>query len=313
MTNNKSGRLDDLFNVLAHADDTYNNLPTNVALEIEDIAQSLPEYGPRLLSRRGIGTEFFESRDFRPDTDDPHKINARLSGRAGRPIMVEKEAEISQHVYMWRDPSESMNYASDNAKHSKKQAAEIMLLALTKHLSKNDERIGIIDTGKAFKGGKAAEWVSTGMTEATNVVTGHNMPVLPDKIPPQSTAVLFSDFMMEPKEIEDSLNQLSGHGLRGFFILVLDPQELDFDFKGHIEFQGMEGEASAVFKRAESVRDKYHEAMRTHIRWLQDTCGARGFQLIIQRTDQPLHEGLLAVYGLNNTSKHNHATPKVSP
>jgi len=311
MSDRKNGRLDDLFNLLAHADDTYDNLPTNIRLDIENIAQSLPEYGPRLLSRRGIGTEFFESRDFRPDTDDPHKINARLSGRAGRPIMVEKQAEISQHVYMWRDPSESMNYASTHAPYSKKQAAEIMLLALTKHLSKNDERIGIIDTGKAFKGGKAAELVSSNMIETTNVITGHMMPVLPDKIPPQSTAILFSDFMMEPREIEDNLNHLSNHGLRGFFMIVLDPQELDFNFKGHIEFQGMEGEASTVFKRTESMQDQYREAMRTHIDWLREACAKRGFQLIIQRTDEPLHEGLLSVYGLNASSHHNHAKPKM--
>lgn len=307
-----TSRLEDLFNLLADADETYNSLPTTMALEIEEIAQSLPEFGPRLLSRRGVGTEFFESRDFRPDTDDPHKINARLSGRAGKPIIVENEAEISQHVYLWRDPSESMSYQTDNAKHSKKQSAEIMLLALAKHLAKNDERVGILNSGQAFKGGKAPEWVSEGLMEPINVVTGGDLPILPEKIPPQSTAVLFSDFFMEADDIEGTLNQMAGMGLRGYFVLVLDPQEIDFDFKGHIEFQGMEGETSAIFKRAESVQDKYHKAMTTRIDWLSDICNARGFQLIIQRTDRPLHQGLLAVYGLHEASSYNHIRPGVA-
>lgn len=300
MQANQNTRIEALFNLLAGADETYANLPISMALEIEKVAQGLPEFGPRKLSRRGIGTEFFESRDFRPDSDDPRKINARLSGRVGRPIIVEKEAEISQHIYLWRDPSPSMEY------NGKKQASEIMMLAFAKHLAKNEERIGIIDSKGAFRGGRASQWLSEQMLDTVTVVTGRDFPVVTQKIPLNSTAALFSDFLMDPDELKDGLNHLAGLGLGGYLVMILDPEELDFTFKGHAEFRGMEGEGKAVFKRAESLRNAYLEKMEHHINSIYELGRAKGFKLIIQRTDEPLHIGLLEIYGMHPSSHTKH-------
>ena len=70
---NKNSKLDTLFQLLAGVDETYRKIPMTLRLEIEKISQGLSEYGPRRLHRRGLGTEFFESRDFRPDSDEPRR------------------------------------------------------------------------------------------------------------------------------------------------------------------------------------------------------------------------------------------------
>jgi len=289
-------KLDTLYNLLAGVDQTYSKLPMNLRLEIEKISQGLAEFGPRKLRRRGVGTEFFESRDFRPDTDEPRKINARLSARAGRSIVVEKEAEIRQHFYLWRDATASMNWSADKGRYTKKQAAEIMLLAFAKHLSKNEELIGILDGKGTYRGGKASESLAEQMIDVT-IVTG-NMPQIGRKLPQNSTAVMFSDFLMDRDDIIKGLSQMTGLALRGFLVMVLDPQELDFTFKGHIEFEGMEGEGKEKFEKAEAMKDAYLEKMGTHIDWLESVCKAKGFTLILQRTDKPLHDGLMSIYGL---------------
>jgi hypothetical protein len=149
-------KMDSFYRLLAGVDDTYKKLPINLRLQVEKISQGLTEFGPRKLHRRGVGTEFFESRDFRSDVDEPRKINARLSGRAGKPVVIEKEAEIRQHFYLWRDPSPSMDFNSAAANYTKREAAEIMLLAFAKHLSKNEELIGILDRRGTYRGGKAS-------------------------------------------------------------------------------------------------------------------------------------------------------------
>jgi uncharacterized protein (DUF58 family) len=285
------------FGLLAGADATYSKIPQRMRLQIDKISQGLSEYGPRKLRRRGPGTEFFESRDFRPDSDDPRRINARLSARAGKPVVIEKEAEIRQHFYLWRDSSGSMEYASQKDGYSKKQASEIMLLAFARHLARNEELIGILDRKGAYRGGKAQESVARKLLDVT-IIAG-DMPFPARKLPRHSTAVLFSDFLMDKEALVKGLDQLSGVGLKGFMVMVLDPEELDFNFKGHVEFEGLEGEGREKFKKAEAMKAAYQAKIKAHIDDVKGLCEAKGFRFILQRTDEPLHKGLLAIYGLS--------------
>lgn len=305
-TNN---RRDTLFQLLAGVDETYGKMPTNMRLEIEKISQGLSEFGPRRLRRRGMGTEFFESRDFRPDSDEPRRINARLSARAGRPVVVEKEAEIRQHFYLWRDSTPSMNYTSDKNRYTKKQSAEIMMLAFAKHLAKNEELIGILDGRGAYRGGKAPEQLASQMMNVT-IMTG-DMPKVARKLPRNSTVVLFGDFLGKPDDIVAQLSNLTGLGLSGYMVMVLDPQEIDFRYRGHAEFNGLEGEGKASFKKAETVQAQYRQRMLEQIETLQRISVAKGFKFLLQRTDEPLHAGLMGIYGLSPNVPARSFSPKM--
>ena len=290
--------LSGLYNTLAAADQTYRKLPLRMRLEIEKISQGLSEFGPRKLGRSGMGTEFFEAREFRPDADDPRKINARLSARAGRQIIIEKEAEIRQHFFLWRDATASMDYSSGRADYTKKQAAEIMLLAFAKHLARNEEMIGILDQKGLYRGGKAAGHLAAQLFNDVAIIAGADLPRLERRLPRHSTTILFSDFLSQPEEIDKTLAQMTRHDLKGFLVMVLDPQEITFDYKGHIKFRGIEGEGEMTLKKAEKKRDAYLEKLRTHIEKIENICRAKGFSLIIQRTDEPLQNALLSIYGL---------------
>lgn len=288
--------LDTFLNILQGVDKTYSNLPLRMKMDIERISRSLTEFGPRRMRSAGLGSEFFESRDYRPGVDEIRKINARLSGRAGRPIVIEKEAEVPHNFFLWRDATSSMNYTSNADAYTKKQASEVMLLAFAKHLARNEEQIGIIDMQGVYRGQRAAQSLANHLMGA-NVLAG-DMPVIARRLPENSTAVLFSDFLVDTSSLVKNLSQLNGLGLNGFMVMVLDPQEIEFKFKGHTEFKGLEGEGTKAFKKAESMRAAYQEKMRAHIDGIERICRMKGFRFIIQRTDQPLHNGLLAIYGL---------------
>lgn len=306
---NKARNADSLYGLLANADATYAMLPQNLRLEIEKISKGLSEFGPRKLRRPGIGTEFFEARQYRPGVDNKQP-NAKLSARAGKPIVVENEAEIRQHFYLWRDPSPSTNYASRRDLFTVKQAEEVMLLAFAKHLARNEEMIGILDRDGQYRGGKAPEWLGQQLLGAdVSIVTG-DMPRVARPLPRNSTVALFSDFLMNPDELVKGLDSLNGIGLRGFLVMVLDPEEIEFkNFKGHIEFKGLEGEGSTAFKKAESVRSAYQTAMKERIAWVKRLADAKGFQFILQRTDEPLHKGILAIYGLSHQATEHTPSP----
>lgn len=289
---------DNLSDVLADVDNTYANLPARMRLQIEKISKGMAEFGPRKLNRHGLGTEFFEAREYRPGIDERKSINARMSAKAQKEIVVEKEAEIRQHFYLWRKGYGSMDFASDPDLWTKKEAAEIMLLAFAKHLAKNEELIGVLDRKGTYRGGKASNNIAAHLQDV-NIITG-DMPNINRKLPMNSTVVLFSDFYTDPKEIVQSLEQLQGQGLRGFMVMTLDPQELEFNaYEGHTRFRGLEGEGTHVFKKAQSVRHEYQEKIGKHIEWLRGLAQHKGYEFIIQRTDKPLHHSLLQIYGVN--------------
>lgn len=298
MVSNDNTSNDSLSDVLADVDETYGNLPERMRLQIEKISKGMAEFGPRKLNRQGLGTEFFEAREYRPGIDERKAINARMSAKAQKEIVVEKEAEIRQHFYLWRKGYGSMDFASDPDLWTKKEAAEIMLLAFAKHLAKNEELIGVLDRKGTYRGGKVSNNIAAHLQDV-NIIAG-DMPSINRKLPMNSTVVLFSDFYTDPKEIVNSLDQLQGQGLRGFMVMTLDPQELEFNaYEGHTRFKGLEGEGTHVFKKAQSVRHEYQEKIGKHIEWLRDLAQHKGYEFMIQRTDKPLHHSLLRIYGVN--------------
>lgn len=298
-----------LMKILVQADQTYRQIPPKMRMEIEQISQSLTAFGPRKLKRRGLGTEFFEARDFRPGIDEPRKINARLSARAGRSIVVEKEAEIRHHYYLWRDASPSMDFASSKSLYTKKEASEVMLLAFAKHLARNEEAVGVLDGKGIYHGGRASEALAHQMMDVT-ILTA-DVPLLKRNLPRHSSVIMFSDFLVERENVIKGLEQFKGRNIKGYLVMVLDPQEIDFKFRGHTEFKGLEGEGKIAFKKAESLKDDYQKKIREHIEFVKTVCEAAGFKFILQRTDRPLHKGLLEIYGLTERSAQNSPVPEL--
>ncbi len=293
------------YRLLAAADKTYGNLPINIKLIVQQVSKAIPEFGPRKLRKRGPGTEFYEARDYKPEIDSPNKINARLTGKTGRNMVVEMEAEISQRIYLWRDPSESMEFASSDKVHTKKEAAEIMLLAFARHLTKNEEVVGVVDRSGLHRGGRAAESLAQKLFDV-RVITGE-LPILRSRPPRNSTAILFSDFITDTDKIAKNLDHLKSLGLSGHIVMVLDPQEVDFEVKGHIEFTGLKGEVSQTFQKAQKRRDDYRNNLADHIEKVSEIAKARGFNFIFQRTDEPLHYGLMQIYKM--PAKEHTANP----
>lgn len=294
--------MKNLSEILAAVDVTYSNLPRDLQFEVENLARNLAEIGPRKRQKSGLGTEFFQARDFMEGIHQNRDISARLSLRVGRPIVVEKEFELRQHFFLWRDASPSMDYTSSPKLPTKKQAAEVMLLSLARHLSWNEEQVGLLDSSGSYRGSKADTRISGSLLDVS-VVTG-GIPLMQRKLPRNSTIVLFSDFLdfhdeIEKQKLQDSLSRMHAQNMKGFAVMVLDPEEMDFaGFSGTTIFEGLEGEGRRAFENTESLGDAYRKLMTEHRNEVESLCAGYGFELIVQRTDKPLHQGIMRMLGV---------------
>ena len=96
--------------------------------------------------RVGLGEAFWQFRSYEPG-DPPQRIDWRRSARSDRVFIRQTEWEASQSVWLWRDASPSMQYRSSPNLPEKRQAAELLLLALAHLLLRGGERVGLMNSG----------------------------------------------------------------------------------------------------------------------------------------------------------------------
>jgi uncharacterized protein (DUF58 family) len=77
--------------------------------------------------------------------------------------------------------------------------------------------------------------------------------------------------------------------------MIADPIEESFPFTGHMEFADVDSSARLRLGRAESYREDYIARLTTHREAVRAAAAKRGWTLLLNRTDRPASEALLAL------------------
>ena len=110
--------------------------------------------------RIGQGETFWQFRQYQPG-DAAARIDWRESGKSQRLYVRETEWEAAQSVWLWRDASASMDYSSaayvaGGDWPTKRERAELILVALASLLVRGGERLCLLGSGMAPISGRAA-------------------------------------------------------------------------------------------------------------------------------------------------------------
>ena len=98
--------------------------------------------------RVGQGDAFWQYRPYRAG-DSASQIDWRQSARSRHLFVRETEWEAAASVWLWRDGSPSMQYASLRNSDTKARRAELITLALASLLSDAGERVAVLGAGDA--------------------------------------------------------------------------------------------------------------------------------------------------------------------
>jgi hypothetical protein len=290
----------DLTKILALVDKTYSQIPEDVILHAERIANSMFDIGSRRIPHIGTGIDFFEARKWQQG-DDIRRINAKLSARLGHNMIIQRQHEVMQPVFIWRKGHGSVNIRYDQNRLTKKEYMDAAFLAFAKSLAVSNDKVGILEGEGIYSGHSAMERVSAELLNV-NILTG-NMPIPGQKIPENSHVFLGSDFFMNPEdqsEIMSAVRMLAAMGVQGHMCMVLDPEEIDFQkFKGNIKFKEVQGHKSYHSKKAESLRVQYNRKMMEYIDLVQGVAHQFGFKFMLQTVDQDPLDLVLKLYGHN--------------
>ena len=91
------------------------------------------------------------------------------------------------------------------------------------------------------------------------------------------------------------INSISQRGARGHLIMIADPVEETFPFAGHVEFIDVNSPARLRVGEAQSFRADYVRRLTAHRDLIRAAARARGWTLMLHRTDRPASEALLAL------------------
>ena len=269
--------------------------PLLVAAERVAVTVAQGVHGRR---RVGQGETFWQFRQYAPG-DAATRIDWRESAKSQRLYVRETEWEAAQSVWLWRDASASMRYTSaaylpGAGWPTKRDRAELLLLALASLLVRGGERLTLLASGMAPLSGRIAlsrvvEMIGRGRAEE------ESLPVF-EPLPRFAQLVLIGDFLSPLDTVNTAVARFAAAGLKGHLLQVVDPAEEDLPFDGRVRFEGVEERDQVVIGRVESIREDYSARFKRHRDGLAAIASALGWSFGFHRTDHPPHLALLALH-----------------
>jgi uncharacterized protein (DUF58 family) len=243
--------------------------------------------------RVGQGDSFWQFRQYQPG-DAPQRIDWRESAKSQRVYVRETEWEAAQSVWLWRDFSPSMDYASSRDLPTKRARAELLLVALAALLIRGGERATLLGSGLPPLSGRVALTRIAALVERPGG-GGESLPAF-QSLPRYAQIVLMGDFLSPLPEIQAALASFAAAGTRGHILQVLDPAEETLPFDGRVRFEDLEDAGDVLISRVEAVRDEYVQRMTAHREGLAQIARGFGWSFATHHTDRPPQTALLSLY-----------------
>ena len=245
--------------------------------------------------RSGPGETFWQHRPY-AFGDPVSAIDWRQSARVSDRLYVrQNEWDSAAAVWIWRDPSRSLDYSSMKSIPTKRYRADIIAVALASLLSRAGERIGVISPEpRIFHGRNAAARFLEAIGVAAFDDDASSPPAFPAGV--YARAVFISDFFTDFEKTSAAAARAAALGAKGVFVRITDPAEETFPFKGRTEFANPESRDRLIFGDAGALRESYLREFAAHRARLVDLCNRFDWTFIAHRTDQPAANALLALY-----------------
>ena len=256
------------------------------------VAQTVAQ-GVHGRRRVGQGESFWQFRRYEPG-DSTTSIDWRQSAKSQAVFVREREWEAAQSVWLWRDASPSMDYASGAELVTKRDRADLLLLATAALLVRGGERVTMLGGGQLPTTGRAG--FNRVADSVLNDVAGDESLPAVAPLPRAAHVALFGDFLSDVEDFRKMLAGYAGRGVRGQIVQILDPAEESLPFKGRVRFAGFEGEGEALMGRVEAVRGGYRDRLAAHREAIREIARRSGWGFILHHTDHPPQTALLPLY-----------------
>lgn len=265
-----------------------------VLLAAQALARTV-QMGHHGRRRAGVGEEFWQYRPVHQG-DEARFIDWRRSGRSDTQYIRQREMQQAQTLYLWVDSGASMQFSGmvegRKARPMKSERAQVLALALAALAVRAGERVGLTGAQASPRPGKGQLMTLAQILSAAAAQSDYDLPDTAS-VRAQSKVVLLSDFLADPQDIERRIGHLSGRGVTGVMMQVLDPVEEGFPFDGRTVFESMAGAVRFETRSAGDLRARYHDRLAGRRAHLARIAQAAGWQFSTHHTGEAAQAALL--------------------
>jgi uncharacterized protein (DUF58 family) len=248
----------------------------------------------------GFSIEFTQHREYSPG-DDLRHLDWKVLGRTDRLYLKQYEQETNYVAHLLLDGSESMRFGSGpltKLHYGKLLAACLAYLILTQrdavslHIFDTATRVFIPRTANRDKifdiTRQLAAAEPTGATQIATIL--HD---LAGQLKRRGIVIIISDGFDDEQQILEGIQHLRFNGHEVIVFQVLDPQELEFPFRGLVEFEGLE-QLPKLRTRPAEIRQSYLDELHKFLDTLRRGCERNQCHYTLVNTGHALPEVLAA-------------------
>lgn len=276
-------------------------------LKARTLAEGVYAGGHRSV-RKGPGVEFGGHRPYVPG-DDLRFFDRRALLRHDRMMIREFETETDRALWLCVDATASMAYRSSRAPGAKLAYGALVAAALARVALSTGDPVGLAWIGgrgtlplPASSGREAFDRVAgalegaaaAGDASADEAAMERALAPVARRARRGAVIVLVSDFVDLPERALSAFTALGAGGRSLVALRVLDPNEADLGFSGHVRLRASEGDV-VVETDAEEVRAVYRERLAGIAERWSTELSARGGRWVEAITDKPPADVVRAV------------------
>lgn len=276
---------------LAERADALQDALPSLMVEAERVAATLLQ-GTHGRKRAGPGETFWQYRPY-GFGDSTQRIDWRKSARSSHVFIRENEWEAANTLWLWVNPSATMEFKSHLSETTKRERSYVMALALATLALRAHERVALIGAPERPSHARSAV---LGMARRLLLNEGVNLPA-PQGMHRHAACVLLSDFLEPMPDITKAVRGLAGQGLSGHIVQVNDPAEETLPYEGRIEFLGLASPLKYIANRTEELRHAYTEKFLAHREALKSLARSVGWSFAAHHTDHAPGSLLMALHG----------------
>jgi len=251
----------------------------------------------------GFSVEFAEYRQYIPGEPVTH-MDWRVFAKTDRHYLKVFAEETNLRATLLVDGSASMGFTAGDGRPTKLGYARLLAASFTHLLLRQNDAVGLEVFDEAPRVSVPARAVKRQLFHVLKHLDrlepgrgtslGAMLHRTAERLPRRGLMLLFSDLMDEPEDILSGIKHLRHRGHEVIVFQVLDPRELDLDFKREARFVDLERPGRRVRLEPAHVRAHYRERVADWRRTLRRGCRRQRVDLVEISTDTPFDRALLA-------------------
>jgi uncharacterized protein (DUF58 family) len=227
--------------------------------------------GMHASPHRGASVEFAEYRRYVPG-DDLRRLDWRAFGRTDRYYVKEFEADTNLRLCLVIDTSGSMGFGStgiNKLEYARRIAGTLAYLAI-----QQGDAVGmtcIADEILRSLPPRRTPSHLRGIFDVLENAQAKGPTQLVDRLhefaettPQRALVAIISDLFVDPDQLREAFDHLRFRKHDVAVFQLLDPQELDFDFRRPTRFVDLEGDTTLLVDPSE-ITDRYKRALADHL------------------------------------------------